>query len=77
MKKKINTFNYFFCAYICHKIYLSVQYKYIQMVDITTNIQTKKDKDRRKGKGRRCCLGGRIYSIPCRTSYFALDDFEE
>ena len=31
-----------------------------------------KDKDRR-GKGRRCCLGGRICSICCRATYFALD----
>ena len=37
----------------------------------------KKDKFRRTGKGRRCCLGGRIYSIPCCASYFAKDDFEE
>ena len=28
-------------------------------------------KDRREGKGRRCCLGDRIESIPCRASYFA------
>ena len=37
----------------------------------------KKYKDRREGKGRRFCFVGRIYSIPCRASYFALDDFEE
>ena len=37
----------------------------------------KKDKDRRKGKGRRFCLGGRIYSIPCRTSCFEKDNFEQ
>ena len=30
----------------------------------------KKDKDRKEDKGRRCCLGDRIASIPCRTSYF-------
>ena len=36
-----------------------------------------KEKDRRKGKGRSVCLGERIYSIPCRASYFAEDDFEE
>ena len=24
-----------------------------------------------EGKGRRCCLGDSIYSIPCRASYFA------
>ena len=28
-------------------------------------------KDRSKGKGRRFCLGDRIYSIPCRASYCA------
>ena len=32
----------------------------------------KNDKCRRKGKGRRCCLGDRNYSIPCRASYLAL-----
>ena len=36
----------------------------------------KKDKYRRKGKGRRCCLGERIYSIPCSTSCFAQDDLK-
>ena len=30
----------------------------------------KEDTDRRKGNGRRCCLGDRIYSIPCRSSCF-------
>ena len=30
-----------------------------------------------KGKGRRCCLGERIYSIPCRAIYFAPGRFEE
>ena len=37
----------------------------------------KKDKYRRKGKGRRCCLGDRIYFILCRTSCYALARFEE
>ena len=38
----------------------------------------KKDKDRRKGKYRCCCLGNRIYSTPCHACYFALqDDFDE
>ena len=32
--------------------------------------KVEKDKDRSKGKGRRFCLGNRIYSIPCRTSNF-------
>ena len=27
--------------------------------------------DRREGKGRRCCLGDGIHSIPCRTTDFA------
>ena len=35
----------------------------------------KKDKYRRKDKGRRCCLGDRIASIPCRVSYCALGRF--
>ena len=34
--------------------------------------QLKKDKDRRQGKGRRFCLGDRIYSTPCRDSDWAL-----
>ena len=29
------------------------------------------EKYRIKGKGRRCCLGDRIYKISCRASYFA------
>ena len=40
-------------------------------------ISKKKDKYRGKGKGRRCSLGDRIYSITCRASYLRLDDFEE
>ena len=36
----------------------------------------KNDKDRRKGKGRRFCLGVGLHSIPCRASCFAKDDFE-
>ena len=36
------------------------------------SLSLSKDKYRRegKGRGRRCCLGDRIDSIPCRTSYF-------
>ena len=30
-----------------------------------------------KGKGRRCCLGDRSCSIPCRASYFALGPIEK
>ena len=37
----------------------------------------KKDGERSKGKGRRVCLGDRIYSVPCRASCFALVDLEE
>ena len=32
----------------------------------------KKDQCRRKGKGRLCGLGDRIYSLPCRASYCIL-----
>ena len=31
----------------------------------------------REGKGRHCCLEDRIYSIPCRASYFAPGWYEE
>ena len=31
-----------------------------------------KTETQKKSKGRRCCMGDRIASIPCRTSYFAL-----
>ena len=38
----------------------------------------KKDGDRRQGKSRRVCLGGRIYSIPLpRYSWFASVDLKE
>ena len=37
----------------------------------------KKDKDRREGKGCRCCLGDIINLILCRTRYFHQDDFIE
>ena len=38
----------------------------------------KKDKYRRKGKCRRCCLGDRIDSIPCHIlAILDYDDFEE
>ena len=33
--------------------------------------------NRREGKGRRCCLADRIYSIPCSASYFAPGRFED
>ena len=44
---------------------------YIQYRVAAIHHPYKNDKDRREGKGRRCCLGGRMYSIPRRTSYFA------
>ena len=31
---------------------------------------------RRKGKGRHCCLGDRVYSIPLRHNYFARGSIE-
>ena len=31
----------------------------------------KKNNNRKKDKGRRCCLSDRIYSVPCRASCFA------
>ena len=37
----------------------------------------KKDVYRRGGKVRRCCLGDRIYSISCRSSYFAPGCYKE
>ena len=37
----------------------------------------KKDLNKREGKGRHCCLGNRIVSIPCRASYFAPEGLEE
>ena len=37
----------------------------------------KKDKDRRQGKGRRCCFGHGIASIPCRAiAIFHKDDLK-
>ena len=40
-------------------------------------IAQKKDGDRSKDKGRRVCLGGKIYSTPCRASCFASVDLKE
>ena len=38
-------------------------------ISLTASVESKKkDKDRRKGKGRRFYMWGRIYSIPCRAS---------
>ena len=37
----------------------------------------KKDKYRSKGKDRRCCLGDRIYSVPCCASYILHQDKEK
>ena len=35
------------------------------------------ESDRRQGKGRRCWLGERIDSVPCRTRILAPGRFEE
>ena len=37
----------------------------------------KKDKNRREGKGRRCCSGDGIASIPCSTSILFRDDMKK
>ena len=37
----------------------------------------KMDGDRRKGKGRRVCLGDKMYSIPCPAICFASVDLKE
>ena len=36
-----------------------------------------KDKDRREGKGRGCCLGGKIDYFLCPSSYFAPGQYEK
>ena len=46
-------------------------------IDIGEPRDYKKDLYRRDGKGRHCCLGDRIYSIPCDASYFAPGWYEE
>ena len=46
--------------------------KYVECYFFVTLPAQKKDIDRRKGHGRRFCLGVRIYSIPCRASCFAM-----
>ena len=44
---------------------------------ISIQVSTK-DKYRREGKGRRCCLGGQSFiQFPCWASYFAPGLFEE
>ena len=65
-----NCFFYIWGSNWCHGLvapYFSDRWSHIR----------KKKKDRRKGKSRRFCLGGRMYSIPYRTCYFAQDDYEE
>ena len=58
-------------------------FKYKNPRNISVNTVTRgnrpqnKDKDRRKRKGHRFCLGGRIYSIPCLASCFALGDLND
>ena len=32
---------------------------------------------KRRQKGRRCCLGNSIYLIPCRISYFTFEEKDE
>ena len=42
---------------------LKVQYTVVYYKDVGKEEET----DRREGKGRRCCFGDGIQSIPCRT----------
>ena len=37
----------------------------------TCSLSIEEETDRRESKGRRCCLGDRIRSIPCRTTDLA------
>ena len=52
---------------------------YVEQIKLqmSCTLSIKKDKDSREGKGRRCCLEDRIYSIPCRASYFLFGLNEE
>ena len=61
------------------------RYKFIKIFIDTSYINYKQNeilfarrriKTEEKAKGRRFCLGGRIYLIPCCASCFAMDDFE-
>ena len=45
--------------------------------EVSTHKTKKKDLYRRTGKGRRCFLGDKTASIPCRASYFEPGRFEE
>ena len=63
---------YILCKYASHSIFMG--HGKVTADDLPAQ---KKDGDRGKGKGRRVCLGGRIYSIPCRPSCFTLVDLEE
>ena len=40
-------------------------------------VHRRRIKTEENAKGRRCCLGDRIGSIPCRASHFAPGQFEE
>ena len=51
--------------------------KHIQLTLILGSAAQKKDLYRRECKGRRCFLGDRIVSLPCRASYFAPGRLEE
>ena len=60
------------CHYCVH-----VHVRTVNILEKRESKSYKKDKYRRKCNGRRCCLGGRIASIPCQASYMASDDFED
>ena len=72
----------FFLQYLCNNDFPHPQLTPLQLYfpgigNVHTISTQKKDKDRREGKGRRCCLGGRIDSISCLASYFSPGQFEE
>ena len=43
-----------------------------QFTNVLICSDIEEETDRRKGKGRRCCLEGGIHSLPCRTTDLAL-----
>ena len=45
-------------------------YSYTVLYSLTLLPAQNKDKDKRKGNGRRFCVGATIYSIPCCASCF-------
>ena len=61
----------------CVKILVNKLYPLFLMGCVRDWHIQKKDKYSGKRQGHHCCLMDSIFSIPCRASYFAQDDFEE